>query len=436
MKKKHLIHVIMGFAVAALVLLVVIRKLTIDMHEMTEEEMVAVEENIRYGIAVDGYRMVEDEIKPGENLSVILGRFGISARTVDSLVKCSAGIFDIRSIRAGHNFKAFLAPDTTRQQLCHFVYECNPIDYVVFSFGDSVTIRTDKKEVYSKRCVAEATINSSLWNAMVEQDLSPALAMDLSEIYAWSIDFFGLQKGDNFKVVYDQQFVDSLSIGNGTIWGAWFEHNGKRYYAIPFEQNGKLSYWDENGNSLRKNILKAPLKFSRISSKFSNSRLHPVLKIRRPHHGVDYAAPSGTPVHAVADGVVISRGYSGGGGNTVKIRHSQGLMSGYLHLKGYAKGIAVGSRVSQGQLIGYVGSTGLSTGAHLDFRIWRNGKPIDPLRVPSEPAEPIAAANKTRFMEIKNLVMDGLDGRIAPDSIRITVPVKPDTTTKQLIAHE
>ena len=255
---------------------------------------------------------------------------------------------------------------------------------------------------------------------MLANDMSPALAMELSDIYAWSIDFFALQPNDKFTVIYEQRYVDTTEVGFGKIWGARFEHDGKVYYAIPFVQNGKLDYWDEKGNSLRKALLKAPLKYSRISSRFSNSRLHPVLRIRRPHHGVDYAAPSGTPVYAIGDGVVIYKGWSGGGGNTLKIKHNVGsLTSGYLHLKAYAKGISKGTRVKQGDLIGYVGATGLATGPHLDFRIWRGSTPIDPLKVPSEPDEPIKKENLAAFEKVKARIMAELDGQIA-DSLKLT----------------
>lgn len=203
------------------------------------------------------------------------------------------------------------------------------------------------------------------------------------------------------------------------VWGAKFTHAGKDYYAIPFRQNNRIQYWDVSGGSLRKQLLKAPLKYSRISSRFSNARLHPIYKVYRPHHGVDYAAPKGTPVRAVADGVVTFKGWGGGGGNTLKIKHPGNMMSGYLHLSRFAKGIAQGSRVSQGQLIGYVGSTGASTGPHLDFRLWRNGKPIDPLKAPSEPAEPIAAQNRAAFEFVRDRIVAELDGEVS-DSLRIT----------------
>lgn len=377
--------------------------------------------NLLYGIDADRYSLSEGTVNNGETMGQILARYGVSAVLTDRIARSTENVFPVRNFRAGQNYTAFVTPDST-QRLSYFVYEANLTDYLVIDLTspDSIGVRMEKKDVRIERIKKTCTISSSLWNCMIENGMSPALAMDLSDIYAWSIDFFGLQKEDKFTVIYDQRYIDTVSIGVGTIWGAWFEHGGKVYSAIPFIQDGKLSYWDEDGNSLRKAFLKAPLKFSRISSRFSNSRLHPVLRIRRPHHGVDYAAPSGTPVVAVGDGVVIAKGYAGGGGNTVKIRHNTGkLVSGYLHLQGYAKGIAVGSRVQQGQLIGYVGSTGLSTGPHLDFRLWQNNTPIDPLKVPSEPAEPIRAENKLLFASVKDRILAELDGEVA-DSLKVT----------------
>ncbi len=364
---------------------------------------------MEYGIDTAGYARTEGTITSGDNLSLILARYGVSAGRVDSLTRCCEGIFDVRSIRAGDSYEVFVSRDSLRR-LCHLVYRRSPVEFFVFSVADTLSVVPFVKEVRIERRVIEASIESSLYNAVAGQNLPISLAMDLSDIYAWTVDFFGLQKGDAFRVIYDERWVDSTLLGTGRIWGAWFDSGGKRYYAIPFDQNDKISYWDENGNSLRKNLLKAPLQFSRVSSKFSSGRLHPVLRIVRPHYGVDYAAPSGTPVHAIADGVVISKGWGGGGGNTVKIRHPfNGLESGYLHLRGYAPGLAVGKRVSQGELIGYVGSTGLSTGPHLDFRVWQHGKPIDPLKIPSEPAEPIAESNRERFGVIRDMVVGGLD---------------------------
>ncbi|MCD7962524.1 MAG: peptidoglycan DD-metalloendopeptidase family protein [Rikenellaceae bacterium] len=426
MNKRKIVSGALAAVCLILLTVVIIRKsnYTEEYPDLTEIFSEDIPENLLYGICADSYSIQEDIVKSGESLSVILDRYGLSAVEIDSAVKASENVFNVKSIRGGNGYKAFLTQDTTAR-LSHFVYEKNKIEYVVFSFGDSITVRNDSKDIISETRVAEAEISSSLWNAMVDNDISPALAMELSEIYAWSIDFFGLQKGDKFKIVFEENYVDSIKVGIGSILGAWFVNNGKKYYAIPFELDGKIKFWDENGNSLRQNLLKAPLSYSRISSTFSHSRLHPVLKIRRPHYGVDYAAPAGTPVYAVADGTVTSRTYTSQGGNTVKIKHSQGLESGYLHLQKFANGLKVGQRVSQGELIGYVGSTGLATGPHLDFRLWKNGKPIDPLKVDTEPAEPIASEYESHFAMVKEAVLGVLEGESQPAEILAAIKSEP-----------
>lgn len=383
----------------------------------TEQEA---EVDLLYGIDYSDLIVEDGVIQSGQTISTIFSRYGISPALIDRTAKAAEPVFSLKNIRAGHGYTLFIAADSTNR-LVHFVYEHNLTEYLVISYeGDSVNVRKEVKDIEILRRTGSGTITSSLWNAMVGNGMPAALSMDLEGIYAWTIDFFALQKDDRFTVIYDDKIVDSTSVGIGRIWGAVFHHSGKDYYAIPFMQNGKITYWDENGNSLRKGMLKAPLQYSRISSKFSNSRMHPVLRIRRPHHGVDYAAPSGTPVHAVADGMVIFKGWDkGGGGNTLKIKHSARLTTGYLHLKNFAKGIANGTRVSQGDVIGYVGSTGTSTGPHLDYRVWQDGKPIDPLKITSEPAEPIAKANLADFQIVKERIMSELKGEL-PDSLKIT----------------
>lgn len=383
--------------------------------EIAHKEVV--EPTYLYGINIDGYEIVNDTVRMGETVGGILGRRGISAVKVDRLDKESKEIFPLRKIRADNAYTTFTRSYTDslgeHSVLDYIVYHKNAIDYVVFGFvGDSISISLGSRpvDIVRKRC--DASITSSLWGTIMEQNLPYALAAEFEDIYQWTVDFFGIQPGDSFKVVYDEKMVDGESVGIGRIWGAEFVHGGKQYYAIPYAQDGKLRYWEANGESLRKQFLKAPLKYTRISSKFSKARLHPVYKVYRPHHGVDYAAPSGTPVHAVADGTVTFRGWDkGGGGNTLKIKHAGNMETGYLHLKSFAKGISVGTRVSQGQLIGYVGSTGASTGPHLDFRIKKNGSPIDPLKLPQEPAEPISSGNRAAFEAVRDRIVAELDGK-------------------------
>lgn len=405
----------------------------------TTEEAAEEPHHILYGINADNYRTETAEIRSGETLGKILGGYGVSAAVIDRLDKTCAEVFPLRNIRAGHKYVAFIHEDSLyTPHLEYLAYERSATDYVVFGFAnDSVTVEKGEKELTLHRRKQGARIESSLWGAIMQEDLPYSLASELEDIYQWTVDFFGIQKGDCFTVIYDEKFIDdTISAGIGRIWGAKFVHGGKAYYAIPFRQNEKIQYWEYDGASLRKQLLKAPLKYTRISSKFTYARKHPIYKVYRPHTGVDYAAPKGTPVHAVADGTITFKGWAGGGGNTLKIKHAGNLMTGYMHLSGYAKGIRQGSHVSQGQLIGYVGSTGASTGPHLDFRIWKNGNPIDPLKIPQEPAEPIDKANRAQFEYIRDRIVAELEGEVKEeekiiqlDSITLPETVSPPASS-------
>ena len=376
-----------------------------------------------FGIDADGYIVEQKKVAKGESWGKILDSYGIGTKKIVRLDQLTKEICPLSKIRAGAKyttFTRFIDQDSTKVILDHLVYDKSREDYVVFSFvGDSVSVREGKRDVKIIRKKNTATITSSLYGAIMEANLPDALAAEMEDIYQWTIDFFGLQQGDCFTVIYDERFIDDSPAGISRIWGAKFTHRGKDIYAIPFEQGGKLQYWEEDGGSLRKQLLKAPLKFTRISSGYSNARVHPITKKVRPHHGVDYAAPSGTPVRAVADGVVTLKTYKKNEGNMLKIKHPGNLVSGYLHLKGFAKGIKQGSRVSQGDVIGYVGSTGRSTGPHLDFRLWKNGQAINPLSVPQKAAEPISKANKEQFNKVKELIIAELEGEVH-DSLKVT----------------
>jgi murein DD-endopeptidase MepM/ murein hydrolase activator NlpD len=289
------------------------------------------------------------------------------------------------------------------------VYEHDPTTCYIFSFNDSLNITPYRKEVKKEIKYATLTIETSLWDAMEEKGLHHTLVVQLSEIYAWSVDFFGLQKGDSFSVIYEEMSIDEKSMGVGRIYGARFSGSGTSVNAIPFVQGNNESFYDSEGNSLRKAFLKAPLQFSRVSSRYSSGRLHPILRIRRPHYGVDYAASVGTPVHAIGDGRVTQASYQGGSGRMVRIVHNSVYSTAYLHLSRFESGIAPGVYVKQGDVIGYVGSSGLSTGPHLDFRFYKNGSPVDPLRVEAPPVEPVSEENKSRFEKQKTVTVSLLE---------------------------
>ncbi|MCQ2959802.1 MAG: peptidoglycan DD-metalloendopeptidase family protein [Bacteroidales bacterium] len=367
---------------------------TKDTGEITEE----IEKDIfMYNIRINDFDVVVDTVKRGENVTTLFLNAGVDVKTCNALLKQSDTIYDIKK-------KLKLRPYTkmfSDSRLQYLIYEYSDENYLVYDLTDSIPrAYKGQKEVSYRECKAKGEIKTSLWNALIDNGLSPNLAMTLSDVYAWSIDFFGLQKGDYFKVVYVEKYIDSLPAGLEEVKYAVFNHMGQDCYAIPFEQDGVRQYFDIDGKSTRKVFLKAPLKYSRISSYFTNSRKHPVLKIVRPHHGVDYAAPVGTPVHTIGDGVVIKKGYSGGAGNMVTIKHVHSYTTSYMHRSKYAKGINVGSRVHQGQVIGYVGSTGLSTGPHLDFRVYKNGTPINPLKMVSPPTSPVKEKDMPMFRAV------------------------------------
>src|SRR5664280_2822129 len=357
-----------------------------------------------YGIPTDSFDLVSGHIKRNGFLSEILLKHGVSMQEIDQALKNSRSVFDVRKIRSGNNYILFCDKDSIARAR-YLVYEHDPTTCFVFSFNDSLNITPFRKEIKSEIKYSSGTIETSLYNAMINGGLHQSLVNELSEVFAWTVDFFGLQKGDNFKVIYEEFFIDGKSLGVGRIYGAQFTWSDKTITAIPFIQDGKESFFDISGNSLRKAFLKAPLQFSRISSHFSSARMHPILRIIRPHYGVDYAAPVGTPVHAIGDGRITSASDEGGAGKMVRIQHNSVYATGYLHLSRFGDGVAPGKLVKQGDIIGYVGTSGLSTGPHLDFRFYKNGSPVDPLKVDAPPVEPISEENKGKFEKIKSVVL-------------------------------
>lgn len=351
-----------------------------------------------YGIEVDNYTAQMGAVKSGQTLSGVFEHLGVSRKVAAQLNTLPDSIFNVKKVRAGNQFTVYRTQDSL-QTPAYIVYHSSLVNHVVFGTQDTLTVSHFEKPVTKVEKVSTAVIETSLWDATIKNDLNINLSLELSDIYAWVVDFFGIQKGDGFTVYYTENYVDSVSVGIGEIYAAKFTHNKQDFYAYKYDNDSLAihGYWDENGNSLRKAFLKAPLKFSRISSKFTYSRKHPVYKVVRPHTGVDYAAPTGTPVVAIGDGKVIFRAYKGGGGHTVKIKHNSVYTTAYLHLSKYGPGITVGSQVKQGQVIGYVGSTGASTGPHLDFRVWKNGTPIDPLKMESPSVEPVPAKAMDAF---------------------------------------
>ncbi len=373
---------------------------TINIDTSTSKDSISSSEKeiakTKFGILVNDYTINKASVKKNEFFSNILQNNGISYPRVIEAVEASKDIFDVKYMRTGDTYYTFRKKDTTNKT-DYIIYHLNKTNYVKFDFRDSIIATEHQLPIRIDTNMAEGTIESSPWVSLKNGGYDPMLSMELSDIYAWTIDFYGLQKGDSYKIIYETKFIDSTYIGLGKVLACQFVHFDHNYKAYIFVQDSLEDYFDEEGGSLRRAFLKAPLRYSRISSRFSHSRMHPILKIRRPHHGVDYAAPTGTPVHTIGDGKVTYVGRKGGYGKYIKIKHNGTYTTGYAHLSRYAKGLKVGAFVKQGETIGYVGSTGRSTGPHLDFRVYKSGTPIDPLKMKSPPAIPIKDSMKTEF---------------------------------------
>lgn len=378
--------------------------------EEQANDTIAAPVNMKYGLPIDEYAVSYDTIRTGETLAEVLIDFGMTPTQVYELTQCPDSVFDVRKLRAGQAC-AYLCDKDSVHTPRFFVYEESRKAYVRFDLTDGYkAIRAEKPTEWREEEVS-GQVESSLWVAMQEAEASPMLAVELSHIFGWSIDFFGIQKGDEFRLIYAQEFVEGEPLNNYKVLAASFKASDSLVYAIPFVQDDEELFYNVNGNSLEGAFLKAPLDFYRITSKFSNSRYHPVLKRRRAHHGVDYAAPTGTPVYAIGSGKVIDKGFqAGGGGNYVKIRHNSTYTTTYMHLSRFAKGLKVGDQVAQKEVIGYVGSTGLSTGPHLDFRVYENGKPVNPLTIKSQPKKPISEANREAFAIVADSLVNRLKG--------------------------
>jgi murein DD-endopeptidase MepM/ murein hydrolase activator NlpD len=365
------------------------------------------------GFYTDRYDADTMKIRSGETFSGLMNRLGLGSRATYDMVQLCEPVFDVRKMRAGNVIQAYYSPDSTRT-LSYVVYVQDRIRSFVFQCVDSLAVWSVDKPVGHEHKITDVTISSSLWNDMIASGGSPNLIMTLADIYQWSVNFFALQPGDRFRMIYDQSVVDGQVVGIDTVHFSLFNSAaGKEVAAVRFDtgEGGRSTYWDKGGESLKRMFLKAPLKYNRISSGFSYARRHPVTGVVKPHTAVDYAAPTGTPIQAIGDGTITKIGWDGsGGGNRIRIKHARGYETSYMHLSKFAPGLKVGSRVSQGQLIGYVGATGTATGPHLDFRVFENGKAIDPLSLNSPASEPLDPKYLFAFNALYERYIDELNG--------------------------
>jgi len=373
-----------------------------------------------FGFNLADFSSTKGIIKRNQFLADILEPYGVDGAMMHQLAINAKDVFDVRKLNYGKPYTILSENSDWDDQAKYFIYEPSDYFYVVYELEDSMKVEKVDREIVTEEQEASGVIYSSLYETLLKNELDPELTFKLADIFAWTVDFHRIEKGDKFKVVYEQEYIDCEPVGINDITAAWFEHRNQPFYAIPFEQDNLLDFYDIDGASLRKQFLKAPLRYSRISSRYSKKRFHPVQKRNKPHLGTDYAAPTGTPIHAVGDGVISAASYGKYNGRYVKIRHNSTYTTQYLHMSKIAKGIKSGAYVKQGDVIGYVGSTGLATGPHLCFRFWKNGAQVDPFKQKLPPSKPVKESLMESYVELMAPIKKRLDA--------IEVDGMPETT--------
>ena len=375
---------------------------------LSQSVMEVKEPKVLYGMVVDDYDVVEDKVKRNESLGKILEEYNVPANIIHQVSQLSRSIFDVRKIAPDKKYTLLCQQDSAKTAKV-LVYEPNPIEYIVFRFEDTLWVDVCKRDVVILEKSIMGEIKSNLSETIEELGISHELTNKFVDIFGWQVDFARLQKGDKFKLIYEEAQVEGVSVGIKQINAIYFEHSSSPYYAFPFDNGEGTDYYDDEGKSLRKALLKYPIEFTRISSRFNLNRFHPVQKRYKPHLGTDFAAPTGTPIRSVGEGIVVEAQYKSNNGNYVKIRHNGTYTTQYLHMSKIADHVRAGARVHQGQTIGYVGSTGLANGPHLCYRFWRNGVQVDALRVDLPASEPVKKDQMDSFTKVKEELKSKLD---------------------------
>ncbi len=369
----------------------------------------------------------ESLIKPGQTASDILDGL-LSPAAIHALSEDCRDVYPLERLKAGNTYRLFTREEDG--EFCRLEYEIDSDEKLCVVRSDQgMTVRRDPIHYDLETRLVRGSISSSLFESVAATGESDELAIRLAEIFAWDVDFVrDLRVGDDFRCLVEKRSRDGEFANYGRVLAAWFTNNDRTFQAYLYEdEQGRGQYFNEQGNSVRKAFLKAPLSFRRISSGYSKSRLHPILKVRRPHQGIDYAAPTGTPIKTVGDGVVSAMGYTKAAGRYIKIRHNSVYETVYNHMSRYAANMKKGLRVVQGQVIGYVGSTGYSTGPHLDFRMKKNGQYVNPLTIESPSCEPVPADAKDQYFEQIRPLQAALEGS---DTLRAEAGT-PSRTTLQ-----
>jgi murein DD-endopeptidase MepM/ murein hydrolase activator NlpD len=341
-------------------------------------------------------------IRPNDVFSQILSSKGVEYFKIDQLINAAGNIFPLRSIRAGKELT--FIKDSQDSSIQCVIYEPDAYRQILYHIDDSIHVEVIERQKETRLEVANGRIDNSLWASMEEQNIPTDLILAMEDALGYSVDFYHIQKGDEFRLVYERVYVEGQPVGVGKLIGANYTSNGNTFYSIRYNSGKYDGYYDLEGRPMKKAFLKSPVQYSRISSRFSNNRFHPVLKRNKGHFGTDYAANCGTPIRAVADGTIVKRDYTSGNGNYIKIRHDKTYETQYLHMSKFGPGIRPGVRVSQGQTIGYVGRTGLATGCHVCFRFWKNGRQVDHLREKMPPPQAMDPSQLPEYFKTRDQI--------------------------------
>ena len=365
---------------------------------------------VEFGFNLHDFNVQNDTIKSGDTFGSLLEKQNLNGREVYDIVAQIKDTFDVRTIRKGKPFTILRSKDRTNK-IQVFIYQPDRLNFYVVDFRDSIIVYKKTRPLTIKSRTIAGALNGSLSETLQNLKVDPALAPRITKIYAWSIDFFKLKKGDKFGLKFTERYInDTVYDGVDSLKAAFFEYKGKKVYAFPFAPDAnskKQDYYDEEGRTLRNFFLKAPLKFVNITSHFTKNRFHPVQLIWKAHKGTDYAAPTGTPIMTTASGVVAQAGFTTGNGNFVKVKHDKTFATQYLHMSKIL--VKRGQRVTQGQVIGKVGSTGLATGPHVCYRFWKNGVQVDALKLKLPTSTPMDSRYKLKYMEYMNPLKQELD---------------------------
>ncbi|SMO42478.1 peptidoglycan DD-metalloendopeptidase family protein [Fodinibius sediminis] len=365
-----------------------------------------------FGFSSNDVEVEERTIKRNESLYLILDKLDFSPREIFSISNKAQKLVDLKSMRPGQRYHIYTESDTVSSP-DRIVWQKNEMEYVVFDWQqDSLEVYKAVRPLYTETSVTSGTINNSLYQTISHNGGSPLLAQKMAKIFGWQVDFFSIRSGDSFKTLYENRYVDDEFYGVGDVLAAELRHRDKLFRAYYFSSGEIEGFFNEEGESVQRALLKAPFEYDhRISSPFSKNRMHPTLNRRRPHNGVDYAAPYGTPILSTGSGVITRAGYRGASGNMVQVKHNRTYQTAYLHLSKFAKGIRPGVHVDQGQVIGYVGSTGRSTGPHLHYEVKRNNRAINPLTMDLPSSTSIPDSMMAEFKEVKKAYEQQLDSQ-------------------------